>query len=58
MLGTPREVVATYPRRLQELVGYSLYKNVMGHVDREHPLRLLGVEIDPEMVWDRVARKG
>lgn len=57
MLGTPREVVASYPRRLQELIGYSLYKNVMGHVNREHPLALLGVEARPDMVWDKLARK-
>lgn len=57
MLGTPREVVATYPRRLQELIGYSLFRNVMGHVDRENPLRLLDVEIEPDMVWDRLQPK-
>jgi ectoine hydroxylase-related dioxygenase (phytanoyl-CoA dioxygenase family) len=56
MLGTPREVVAEYPRRLQELIGYSMYRNVMGHVDRKHPLSLLGVEQEPEMVWDRMKR--
>lgn len=58
MLGTPREVVASYPRPLQELIGYSLFRNVMGHVDREHPLSLLGLEVAPEMVWDKVGRKG
>lgn len=57
MLGTERETVASYPRRLQELIGYSLYLNVMGHVDRQHPLKLLGVEKEPEMVWDRMAKK-
>jgi ectoine hydroxylase-related dioxygenase (phytanoyl-CoA dioxygenase family) len=57
MLGTPREVVATYPRRLQELIGYSLFRNVMGHVDRENPLRLLDVDIEPNMVWDRLQPK-
>ncbi len=57
MLGTPREVVAGYPRRLQELIGYSLYKNVMGHVDRQHPLGLLGVDARPDMVWDKLERK-
>jgi ectoine hydroxylase-related dioxygenase (phytanoyl-CoA dioxygenase family) len=57
MLGTPREVVASYPRRLQELIGYSLYKNVMGHVNREHPLTILGVETRPDMVWDRLSSK-
>ena len=57
MLGTPQELVANYPRRLQELIGYSMYKNVMGHVNREHPLTLLGASIAPEMVWDKMAKK-
>lgn len=55
MLGTDPETVATYPRRLQELIGYSMYKNVMGHVDRENPLKLLGVDIEPNMVWDKMS---
>jgi ectoine hydroxylase-related dioxygenase (phytanoyl-CoA dioxygenase family) len=54
MLGTPRDVVASYPRRLQELIGYSMYRNVMGHVDRNHPLGLLGVDVEPEMVWEKM----
>jgi ectoine hydroxylase-related dioxygenase (phytanoyl-CoA dioxygenase family) len=54
MLGTPPELVARYPRRLQELIGYSIYRNVMGHVDRKHPRTLIGDEVAPEMVWDRM----
>jgi len=54
MLGTPAEVVALYPRRLQQLIGYSIFRNVMGHVNREHPLKLLGVEERVDMVWDRM----
>jgi len=54
MLGTEREVAAAYPRRLQELIGYSMYRNVMGHIDRTHPLRLLGVEKPPEMIWEKM----
>jgi len=57
MLGTDPKVVATYPRRLQELIGYSLYQNVMGHVDREHPLTLLGQDVPPNMVWDRMGNE-
>lgn len=56
MLGTPREVVETYPRRLQELIGYQLFRKVMGHVDRAHPLTLLGVDASVDMVWDRMGR--
>ncbi|HPG24485.1 MAG TPA: phytanoyl-CoA dioxygenase family protein [Myxococcota bacterium] len=54
MLGTPRELVATYPRRLQELIGYSIFRGVMGHVNREHPLRLLGTDVETKMVWDEI----
>jgi ectoine hydroxylase-related dioxygenase (phytanoyl-CoA dioxygenase family) len=54
MLGTPPDVVVSYPRRLQELIGYSIYRNVMGHVNREHPLKLLGVQESVDMVWDRM----
>jgi ectoine hydroxylase-related dioxygenase (phytanoyl-CoA dioxygenase family) len=56
MLGTAREVVAGYPRKLQELIGYSMYRNVMGHVDRQHPLSLLGEDVLPEMVWEKMSR--
>ena len=56
MLGTDPDTVATYPRRLQELIGYGMYKNVMGHVNRDHPMRLLGEDVEPEMVWDRMKR--
>lgn len=57
MLGTPPEVVASYPRRLQELIGYTIYKNVMGHVDRKHPLTLLGQDVEPDMVWEKLSTK-
>ena len=56
MLGTAPEVVATYPRALQERIGYSIFRNVMGHVDRQHPLKLLGAEVEPDMVWERLNR--
>ena len=57
MLGTSAETVESYPRRLQELIGYSMYLNVMGHVNRQHPLTLLGVDARPEMVWDKMGKK-
>ena len=37
---TPRWSPATRADS-KNLIGYSLYQNVMGHVDREHPLTLL-----------------
>ena len=55
MLGLSPELVSTFPTRLQELIGYSMYRNVMGHVDRQHPSVLLGTEQAPEMVWDKLS---
>lgn len=56
MLGTPTEIAASYPRRLQELIGYSMFRKVMGHVNRDHPLRLLGTDVEMETVWDELKR--
>jgi ectoine hydroxylase-related dioxygenase (phytanoyl-CoA dioxygenase family) len=36
-LGIPSEVAATFPDRLLELLGYRLYKGIMGHVDGKSP---------------------
>jgi ectoine hydroxylase-related dioxygenase (phytanoyl-CoA dioxygenase family) len=57
MLGLTPEQVSAFPTRLQELIGYSLYKNVMGHVDRKHPATLLGNAVEPDMVWDKMTRR-
>lgn len=40
-LAVPRETVRELPRRLQELIGYSLYPQFVGQVDGEHPLKVL-----------------
>jgi ectoine hydroxylase-related dioxygenase (phytanoyl-CoA dioxygenase family) len=36
-LGIPREVAADFPDRLLELLGYRLYRGIMGHVDGRSP---------------------
>jgi ectoine hydroxylase-related dioxygenase (phytanoyl-CoA dioxygenase family) len=36
-LGIPAEIAATFSDRLLELVGYRLYKGIMGHVDGASP---------------------
>jgi len=52
-LGIPRETVKRFPRRLQELVGYSIYNGLIGHIDKQHPGRvLLGADEDNFMLWD------
>jgi ectoine hydroxylase-related dioxygenase (phytanoyl-CoA dioxygenase family) len=52
-LGIPREVVAGFPRRLQELVGYSIYRGLIGHVEKQHPGKLfLSGDQAADLVWD------
>jgi ectoine hydroxylase-related dioxygenase (phytanoyl-CoA dioxygenase family) len=52
-LGIPRETVKTFPRRLQELVGYSIYNGLIGHIDKQHPGKLLlGSDEDAFLLWD------
>jgi ectoine hydroxylase-related dioxygenase (phytanoyl-CoA dioxygenase family) len=41
-LGIPREITRSFPDRLLELCGYSLYKGIMGHIDGESPAVVLG----------------
>ncbi|HUH05826.1 MAG TPA: phytanoyl-CoA dioxygenase family protein [Kofleriaceae bacterium] len=40
-LGIPREIARTFAPRLRELVGYSVYNRVIGHINRKHPGTLL-----------------
>jgi ectoine hydroxylase-related dioxygenase (phytanoyl-CoA dioxygenase family) len=52
-LGLPVELVRTFPRRLQELVGYSVYHGLVGHIDKQHPAKAVLEQATPaEMVWD------
>ena len=41
-LGIPLETAKRFPRRLQELCGYSVYKGQFGHIDNHDPIELLG----------------
>jgi ectoine hydroxylase-related dioxygenase (phytanoyl-CoA dioxygenase family) len=41
LLAVPRDVVATLPQRLQELLGYNIYPPFLGYVDGRHPRRFL-----------------
>ena len=51
-LGLAPDLVATFPKRLQELVGYGIYRGLIGHIDKQTPAEaVLGVGADP-MLWD------
>ena len=52
-LGLDRDLVRTFPHRLQQLVGYGLYNGLIGHIDKEIPsTRLLGDTEEAFMIWD------
>ena len=44
LLAVPRDVAATLPEKLQELLGYNIYPPFVGYVDGRHPRRLLETE--------------
>ena len=52
-LGLPPALVRTFPRRLQELVGYGIYNGLIGHIDKRAPADLLNGSGESSMVWDR-----
>jgi ectoine hydroxylase-related dioxygenase (phytanoyl-CoA dioxygenase family) len=53
-LGLPPSLVRTFPKRLQELVGYGIYNGLIGHIDKRTPAdAVLGDGTTP-LVWDAV----
>jgi ectoine hydroxylase-related dioxygenase (phytanoyl-CoA dioxygenase family) len=54
LLAVPRELAATFPRRLQQMLGYGTYRGLMGHVDQQDPGVLLDPTIETDMVWGRM----
>jgi ectoine hydroxylase-related dioxygenase (phytanoyl-CoA dioxygenase family) len=56
-LGIPTEVARRFSPRLRELVGYSVYNMLIGHINKRNPVEMLGDADDDTgspMVWDRI----
>jgi ectoine hydroxylase-related dioxygenase (phytanoyl-CoA dioxygenase family) len=51
-LGIPRAVAEKFPKRLQRLIGYGIYRNLIGHIDKRDPCELLGGDGEMRSVWD------
>ncbi|HEY8516104.1 MAG TPA: phytanoyl-CoA dioxygenase family protein [Candidatus Binatia bacterium] len=52
-LGIPREIARGFSPRLRELVGYGVYRMLIGHIDKRTPAEvLLGDAPSGSMVWD------
>jgi len=51
-LGVPAETVRGFPPRLQELIGYGAYRNLIGHIDKHSPAQILNGEGEFRSIWD------
>ena len=51
-LGIPREIARGFSPRLQELVGYGVYRGLIGHIDKQSPAALLDTDSPNTMVWE------
>ena len=51
-LGIPREIARSFSPRLRELVGYGVYNNLIGHIEKRSPAELLGDAEKLRTVWD------
>lgn len=52
-LGLKPELVKTFSPRLQELVGYGVYRGLIGHIDKKSPAQVLGSPDGFESIWER-----
>lgn len=50
-LGIPFAKAKNFNTRLQELIGYGTYQNLIGHIDRQSPMSLFG-DFEHKTVWE------
>jgi len=52
-LGLRPDLVKTFPPRLQELVGYGVYRGLIGHIDKKSPAQVLGAQDGFQSIWEK-----
>ena len=52
-LGLSPSMVARFRPRLQDLVGYGVYRGLIGHIDKKSPAQLIGAGDGFKSIWDR-----
>jgi ectoine hydroxylase-related dioxygenase (phytanoyl-CoA dioxygenase family) len=52
-LGVPAEIARGFPPRLRQLMGYGVYRGLIGHIDKQSPDQLLTGDGDFRSIWDR-----
>jgi ectoine hydroxylase-related dioxygenase (phytanoyl-CoA dioxygenase family) len=53
-LGVPPQVARGFPPRLQELMGYGVYRGLIGHIDKQSPAQRLNGAGDFRSIWDAI----
>lgn len=51
-LGVPAEIARGYGERLQQLMGYGVYRGLIGHIDKHAPAQLLNGGGQFKSIWD------
>ncbi len=57
-LGIPVDRIRAFSPRLQELVGFGVYRGLIGHIDKQSPATLLLHGSGSGMVWDQMSPPG
>jgi ectoine hydroxylase-related dioxygenase (phytanoyl-CoA dioxygenase family) len=52
-LGLKPDLVKTFSPRLQELVGYGVYRGLIGHIDKKSPAQVLGSADGFRSIWEQ-----
>jgi ectoine hydroxylase-related dioxygenase (phytanoyl-CoA dioxygenase family) len=52
-LGLDPQMVKSFSPRLQELVGYGVYRGLIGHINKQSPAQVIGVHDNFRSVWER-----
>ncbi len=52
-LGIPLETIKGFPKKLQQLVGFSIYNGLVGHIEKKNPAKFLFSEdVEANLIWD------
>ena len=51
-LGLSPALVKSFPKRLQELIGYGVYQGLIGHIDKKSPEQILNAGGNFRSIWD------
>jgi ectoine hydroxylase-related dioxygenase (phytanoyl-CoA dioxygenase family) len=52
-LGLPPALVKSFAPRLRELVGYGVYRGLIGHVEKQSPAQILGSDDGFASIWEQ-----